>query len=118
MTGHFAPANSRQITKMKNKLSVFAVLLALVGCKPESSAPSTPSMPASPVPKTYSVRGVVQAVAPDHWLATIKHEVIPGYMAAMTMDFPVRDTNENSAAFPPETKFHFHACGHGNERLD
>ncbi len=43
--------------------------------------------------QTYSVRGVVQAIPPDHRHATIKHESIPGYMAAMTMDFSVRDTN-------------------------
>jgi protein SCO1/2 len=39
------------------------------------------------------VHGVVQAVAPDHRHATVKHDAIPGYMASMTMDFAARDTN-------------------------
>ena len=69
---------------------VIFLLLALAGCKPAASAPPGP---ASVVPKTYAVQGVVQAVAPDHRRATIKHDAIPGYMAAMTMDFSVRDTN-------------------------
>jgi protein SCO1/2 len=66
------------------------LLLALAGCKPESSAPPAP---AAAIPQTYAVRGVVQAVSPDQRHATIKHEAIPGYMAAMTMDFSARDTN-------------------------
>jgi protein SCO1/2 len=64
-------------------------LLLAIGCKREPSAP-----PASTATnQNYSVRGVVQAIPTDHRHATIKHEAIPGYMAAMTMDFPVRDTN-------------------------
>jgi protein SCO1/2 len=66
-----------------------ALLLALAGCKPHSAAPP----PATSAPKTYAVHGVVQAVAPDQRQATIKHDAIPGYMAAMTMDFSARDTN-------------------------
>jgi protein SCO1/2 len=67
-----------------------AVLLALAGCKPPAS---TPPGPARPSTKTYAVHGVVQAVAPDQRHATIRHDAIPGYMAAMTMDFSARDTN-------------------------
>ena len=48
---------------------------------------------ASAAAKTYAVHGVVQAVAPDRRHTTIKHDAIADYMAAMTMDFPVRDTN-------------------------
>jgi protein SCO1/2 len=64
-------------------------LLLAIGCRRESSAP-----PAAGVTNhTYVVRGVVQAIPPDLRHATIKHEAIPGYMAAMTMDFSARDTN-------------------------
>jgi protein SCO1/2 len=49
---------------------------------------------------TYAVRGVVEQIAPDYRHATIKHEKIPGYMAAMTMDFSVRDTNVLTAISP------------------
>jgi protein SCO1/2 len=63
----------------------------LAGCKPQASTqPPSASEAAS---REYAARGVVQAVAADHRSATIKHQAIPGYMAAMTMDFPVLDTN-------------------------
>ena len=71
-------------------------LLLAIGCKREPSAP--PSSAATN--QTYSVRGVVQAIPPDHRHATIKHEAIPGYMAAMTMDFSVRDTNALASLAP------------------
>jgi protein SCO1/2 len=75
---------------MKTTALYCALLLAVAGCKPQSAALPPP---AGGVPKTYAVHGVVQAVAPDQRRATIKHDAIPGYMAAMTMDFSVRDTN-------------------------
>ena len=65
------------------------ILTALTGCKPQSPSPP----PAATAPKTFSAHGVVQAVTPDHRQATIKHDAIAGYMAAMTMDFPALDTN-------------------------
>jgi protein SCO1/2 len=68
---------------------LFCGLLLAVGCKREPSAPPV----AAATSQTYAARGVVQAIPPDHRRATIKHEAIPGYMAAMTMDFSVRDTN-------------------------
>jgi protein SCO1/2 len=74
---------------MKSTILLAAALVVLAGCKPESSAPSA----AAATNTTYAVRGVVQAIPPDLHHATIKHEAIPGYMAAMTMDFSVRDTN-------------------------
>ncbi len=64
-------------------------LLLAIGCKRESTVP----LGSAATNQTYSVRGVVQAIPPDHQHATIKHEAIPGYMAAMTMDFSVKDTN-------------------------
>ena len=50
--------------------------------------------------QTYAVRGTIQQIAPDHRQATIKHEAIAGYMAAMTMAFPVRDTNALNGLSP------------------
>jgi protein SCO1/2 len=39
----------------------------------------------------YDVRGVVRELRPAEREVVIRHEVIPGYMQAMTMPFPVRD---------------------------
>jgi len=44
--------------------------------------------------KVFEVKGVVVGLMPTSKIAEIKHEAIPGYMPAMTMPFPVKDTNE------------------------
>jgi protein SCO1/2 len=41
--------------------------------------------------RSYPAQGVIQHISADRHVATIQHDAIPGYMAAMTMDFPVRD---------------------------
>ncbi len=81
---------------MKWLFLVLSALILAAGCNPESSAP--PATTATN--QTYSVHGVVEAIPPDHRHATIKHEKIPGYMAAMTMDFSVRDTNALTGIAP------------------
>src|SRR6476619_2713280 len=42
----------------------------------------------------FQVKGVIEEIKPDGKTATIKHEEIPDYMAAMTMDFETKNTNE------------------------
>jgi protein SCO1/2 len=42
----------------------------------------------------YDVRGTVEEVKAAQKKVRVHHEAIPNYMAAMTMDFDVRDTNE------------------------
>jgi protein SCO1 len=74
-------------TLVAHRLLCLPLLLWACGCKP------TATPPAEPANHTYAVRGVVQALPADLRHATIKHEAIPGYMAAMTMDFSVRDNN-------------------------
>ena len=74
---------------MNVRILLYAVGLVLAaGGSGLSAAPD-----AAIAAKTYPVHGVVQAVAPDRRQVTIKHDAIAGYMTAMTMDFPVRDTN-------------------------
>ena len=82
---------------MRLKCSWFVLLLAMVaGC---GQKPAPPAAQASAV-KTYDVRGIIQQISPDLRKATIKHEKIPGYMAAMTMDFTVKNTNELAGLAP------------------
>lgn len=42
----------------------------------------------------YQVKGVLKEIRADGGKAVIKHEEIPGYMEAMTMQLEVRNTNE------------------------
>jgi len=49
---------------------------------------------------SYSARGIVEQIAPDHHQVTIHHQDIPGYMMEMTMDFPVQNTNELNGISP------------------
>jgi len=49
---------------------------------------------ATPAPSSHSVIGIVREISPDRRKALIRHEAIPNYMAAMTMEFNVRNTNE------------------------
>lgn len=44
--------------------------------------------------RTFEVRGVILELQPQEKTVRIRHEEIPGYMAAMTMPFTVRETNE------------------------
>jgi len=71
--------------------SAFVFCFALLICSGRAFAQSN---------QTYAVRGIIQQLAPDHRHATIKHEAIAGYMAAMTMDFPVRYTNALNGLSP------------------
>jgi protein SCO1 len=71
---------------------VMIVSLLWVGC---SQQPNTATASATnSVPKSYSVRGVIQEFRPGDKEIVIKHEEIPDYMPAMTMPFPVKSTNE------------------------
>jgi protein SCO1/2 len=54
----------------------------------------------SPAPHTYPMQGQVLAVAPDRQQATIKHEEIRGFMAAMTMPYKVQDPQQLNGIAP------------------
>src|ERR1700678_2104658 len=49
---------------------------------------------------SYATRGVVKKIAPGQSQATIDTDAIPGYMMKMTMDYPVKNTNELSGISP------------------
>lgn len=74
-------------------LSLVSALLLLpsVFAAPSDDAPAT---------KSYPAHGVIEAIAPDRSTVTIHHQAIPGYMMEMTMDFPVKNTNELNGLTP------------------
>lgn len=69
-------------------------VLALTCHWPAASCAAEPTTNAAP--KSYLTRGLVRSIAPDLQTALIRHEAIPDYMPAMTMELNVRDTNELS----------------------
>jgi protein SCO1/2 len=44
--------------------------------------------------RTFQVKGVIKTLKPAEKTAIIRHEEIPGYMAAMTMPFSVKDAGQ------------------------
>jgi protein SCO1/2 len=53
--------------------------------------------------QVHTVRGLVREIAPDRHKAVIRHEAIPDYMPAMTMELNVRNTNELSGIAAGDT---------------
>jgi protein SCO1/2 len=68
-------------------LILFSSLLFTASCRTSQTQSSNASAEA----KRYALKGTVVAVDKAKKKATVKHEEIPGYMDAMTMDFPIRE---------------------------
>jgi Cu/Ag efflux protein CusF len=69
---------------------------AVCCCNTEAATPASPAPAANPSApaaapeiKRYALRGVVVAVDADKSALRVKHEEIPGFMRAMTMQFKV-----------------------------
>lgn len=67
------------------------LLLAPVACAKRSAPGPAKPAAASAEAKRYSLRGVVRKVDSEKREVTVEHEAVPGFMEAMTMDFPLRD---------------------------
>lgn len=50
--------------------------------------------------REFKLQGQVLSITPDRMQATIKHEEIPGFMAAMTMPYSVKDAKEYEGLAP------------------
>jgi Cu/Ag efflux protein CusF len=53
--------------------------------------------------KEYPVKGVIVDLVPERHSVIIAHEEIPGYMAAMTMSYPVKEGEEYEQLQPGST---------------
>jgi protein SCO1/2 len=74
---------------------ICATLLACgaISCEKKSENFSTEKS-ANAKQEIYQAKGVVEEIKPDGKSAVIKHEAISNYMAAMTMEFEAKNTNE------------------------
>ncbi|MCA1623837.1 MAG: SCO family protein [Acidobacteria bacterium] len=70
---------------MRYFLPILFSILLFTGCQ------KTETKTASADAKHYTLKGKVVAVDRAKKKATVAHEEIPGYMEAMTMDFPIKD---------------------------
>lgn len=66
--------------------ALFCLTVALAGCDRSKTADNSA--------RSYQVRGIVRAFAPDRSTVSIEHENIPGFMPSMTMPFSVKDQKD------------------------
>jgi protein SCO1/2 len=77
---------------MKTRSLLAAVLFALAalpGCRDAGCNCAAPPSPIAGAPARHPLRGVVVDVLPARQALLVRHEAIPGFMAAMTMLFRV-----------------------------
>lgn len=78
-----------------------AIVLALTAAMLACAKSETASKPLSEEgEKLFSVRGTILARDAADNMVNVNHEAIPGFMDAMTMDFPVRGAEV--ASLPPD----------------
>ncbi|HVY70517.1 MAG TPA: SCO family protein [Verrucomicrobiae bacterium] len=78
------------------------VLLTAIACRKEEPAAVTNAKPATPAPpgaaktniQIFPARGEIKELKTEGKTVVIKHEEVTNYMAAMTMPFEVKETNE------------------------
>ncbi len=69
-------------------------LWLLTVCAVKSAGPLPPSGGEAASPLSYPAKGTVMELKPDGRTVVIRHEAISNYMAAMTMPFKVKDSQE------------------------
>ena len=80
---------------MKRFALLLLLLVAFAACTAEEPKPLS-----EPGEKLYAVRGVILSRETTSNTVSVEHEAIPNFMAAMTMDFPVRGAKV--AQLPPD----------------
>jgi protein SCO1/2 len=88
-------------------MRALGAVLILTACHKESAPTPEPE-------QTFTVNGLVKELEPDGKTVVIQHEAIPNYMAAMTMPFEVRDTNDLRGLKPGDA-ITFHLVVTSNE---
>lgn len=73
------------------RATVVLVILFLAACDRERPKPLS-----EPGERLFPLRGVIVSRNIDDNSLRIRHEAVPGFMAAMTMDFGVRGTDVQS----------------------
>jgi protein SCO1/2 len=92
------------LARTAGRLLALTILLTLSACRgprpcceAAATAPAHEGVLAAAGVRTFAVRGVVREIRDGSRQVVIRHEEIPGYMAAMTMTFDVKDPGELAA---------------------
>lgn len=89
-------------TKFFKAVSAMALAVVCVSCGKQSDNFSTEKS-GNTNQQIFQVKGIVEEIKPDGKSAVIKHEEIPNYMAAMTMEFETKTTNELQGLKPGDS---------------
>jgi Cu/Ag efflux protein CusF len=93
-------------------------VLSAGGCQTQTTedAQASPKEEAAAAPQRYALHGKVVNLNVENKIAAIDHEEIVGWMGAMTMEFPVRESSEweklhvgdqiNATVFVDSSGFH------------
>lgn len=101
--------NRRQVTASSSigLLAAASAWLLAAGCQPRKPAP--PAAPPAADVTVYTVGGIVRELKPDGTNIVIKHDAIPGYMDAMTMNFDATNASVLHGLKPNDVvTFRFH----------
>jgi protein SCO1 len=85
------------------KTAVRIVFAALLVCAAACGRREQPA-PSKTAGQRHTLKGVIRSVDPPRTEITVTHEEVPGYMAAMTMPFPVKDDPQVFALLRPGDK--------------
>jgi protein SCO1/2 len=82
---------SKTVFFSKPTLAALIIIFPLIALSCGRTSDTQPQLSSNTSVKTYHLRGKVVALDTAKQTATIDHEAIPGFMEAMTMDFPIKD---------------------------
>jgi protein SCO1/2 len=82
-----------RVSRFAIRLFVLSIICTLTACQTEKTLPE----------QRFDLKGKVVVVNKSDGTVTLAHEAIPGYMAAMTMDYPVKDKWVLDVAKPGQT---------------
>jgi len=70
-------------------IALMVVLCLAPGCAKRPGSGAAPAAPQAPAERRYPLTGEVLQIDPAHSVLTVRHDTVPGFMPAMTMEFSV-----------------------------
>ena len=81
--------------RIRGTLSLLFVMLLAAACQtPTTGDAQAPAKEEAPTPHRYALHGKVVGLSAETKVAAIDHQEIVGWMGAMTMEFPIKETSD------------------------